>query len=297
MNLNVSTKLRASRPIWHQCPLPSADYGVPIFKVYILPQSYDLTWPHYQVDNAQVPPQLVNAAVAWVSVNRHTGDVSQGPVSPPEPVPPTVQTCACRPRVMLVGTPRVVTYNTSMAQYSLTLGVRATDVAYAGLQGLPAANCPLGNDPADFIVSRAAVQIMDGFRPGQDWLMVPVAGSNIVSNYAQLDGILSLTSTQPTNFNVFMNMVASVQYSNSASNTAAAVGGDRTVRVLFFSNNGCPTNPFFTRVNVLAVNTTDGGSVITPDSGASKIGHLSLALCALPALLATSLLHGWVTLL
>ena len=55
-------------------------------RAYVIPQSYDLYWPDYQVEGAYIPQTLIDASIASTQVDRtNGGTVNQNGSVPPSP--------------------------------------------------------------------------------------------------------------------------------------------------------------------------------------------------------------------
>lgn len=56
---------------------PKTPQVSPIWQAYLLPASFDLRWPQYQIEGEPLRQDLVNAALAGIDVNRATGERKQ----------------------------------------------------------------------------------------------------------------------------------------------------------------------------------------------------------------------------
>ena len=82
------------------CRSAPSDANAALMRFIVLPASFDLTWPDYQIEGGGIPQYVLNAGVEEGSVNRVTGQPlnnvlpngnNQGGPPPPPPPPPQQQ--------------------------------------------------------------------------------------------------------------------------------------------------------------------------------------------------------------
>jgi hypothetical protein len=59
-----------------------SDAVAPIVKFFLLPITFDVSWPNYSIESIQIPGNVINAAVTSLTLNRDTQTQAQGPVNP-----------------------------------------------------------------------------------------------------------------------------------------------------------------------------------------------------------------------